>query len=229
MIMGVRKIAVTKISIDALDLYNKFKAMTDSEHIASPVGIHALFAVLDENRPKNVLEIGGGIGTLSLQVLTYTDADLVVFEDHVGCIDSLKKNLSGFESRYTLIDDYEDFELPNEEYDLLIVDGGHRGLLRDVISRTTKVRGLFVEGGRAEQRKVIRQSLRNKYTFVPRHYFDPKKEFKGAHYMATKENSSAFIRHFLYWYWEFRIFKEIKRFLEYRFSLVMRKIKELSI
>ena len=229
MIMGVRKIAVTKISIDALDLYNKFKAMTDSEHIASPIGIHALFAVLDENRPKNVLEIGGGIGTLSFQVLENTDADLVVFENHKGCIKSLKKNLSEFEDRYTLIDDYESFELPNKEYDLLIVDGGNRDLLKNVIARTRNVKGVFVEGGRAEQRKVIRQSLRNKYTFTPRRYFDPEKKFKGAHYMATKENSSAFIRHFLYWYWEFRIFKEIKRFLEYRFSLVMRKIKELSI
>ena len=110
---------VTTIRPEALEIHRLFAAKAGAEHISSPVGLHVLLNICDETRPKRVLEIGAGIGTLSFALLKYTNAQVDMIEDNAFCLGQLKKNLVDFDTaRYTLSTDYQHFILPIQAYDL---------------------------------------------------------------------------------------------------------------
>lgn len=218
---------IKHINLEAMNIYRRFLEKNGAEHISSPIGIHLLLKMCREEKPKRVLEVGGGIGTLSFAVLKHTNARIDIFEDHPFCINELKKNLAGYEERYTVLTDYENFTLPSREYDIVIVDGGNRKLLGDLIRRTGHIGRILTEGSRGEQQKVMRRALSKKYVFRPRYYNDAFKRFKGASEIVCYQVKNAPCRVAAYIFWEICIFKEIKLFLRYRFSLLFKKIKDL--
>lgn len=216
--MITKKIKTDDISPDAWSVYQTFKEKNGANHIASPVGIHVLLEIIKTLKPKRILEVGGGIGTLSYTILRFTDAEVDVFEDQPFCIKELTENLRGFEHRYTLLTDYHHFTLPRDEYDLIIVDGGGHGFVYHLVNLCRRIGGIFVEGGRSEQRKQIRRALRARYLFRPIDYVHADKLYKGAHRITCYRSNNFALRQLAYWFWEIVIFSEIKRSLVYRWK-----------
>lgn len=206
----IKTIAIDGVDQRAQEIYGRFAARSGAEHIASPIGLHALLAVVDKTKPKYILEVGGGIGTLSYALLTYSEARIDVFEDHPFCIDQLRKALVRYEDRYTLLDTYERYALPRTAYDVVIIDGGGHAFIYNLIRELDDVRVIFIEGGRREQRKQARRALRHRYVFKPVRYRDLHKKYKGAHAIFCKRSNNALLRLANYWFWEILIFEEIR-------------------
>lgn len=152
---------------EAMAIYHAFKKKEGSEHIATPLSIHAVRMLAEKS--KNILEIGSGIGTLSHAILASSHATLVTYEDNAFCIGQLKKNLDQFRGRYILLTSYK--EMPSVEYlDLVIVDGangqdhdgGYKRFIYDLFARIhPKI--VYIEGIRRPQRTMIREALRGRF------------------------------------------------------------------
>ena len=79
-----------EIRSEALGIHRLFAAKAGAEHISSPIGLHVLLNICEEIKPKHVLEIGAGIGTLSYSRLKYTDAQVDMFDENAFCQGQLK-------------------------------------------------------------------------------------------------------------------------------------------
>ena len=187
--MGLQKKYIHNITSEAISIYNLFQKKEGSEHISSPVGIQVLLSLIDETKPQHILEIGGGIGALSYAAVTHSNVHIDIFEDHPFCLQELKKNLEGFESRYTIFENYRNFTLPRTSYDLVIIDGGGHAFIRDLVTSLSHIKRIMIEGGRAEQRKQARRALRAKYIFRPVQYIDRTGKHKGAHQIICHKNN----------------------------------------
>lgn len=218
--MYKKKISTADIDKRAHDVHGLFSKKQEATSIASPIGLHVLFSMLDELKPTHVLEIGGGIGTLSYAVLAYSNATLDVFERHPVCIEALKKNLAPYNGRFTILTDYVNFTLPRKGYDILIIDGGNLSVVRDVIKKTDRIKRILIEGGRGEQAKQARKMLRQAYLYRPMRYKHTEREYKGAHQMILTSNNNPLVRYVLYWVWEFIIFREIKMYIKHKLSRI---------
>ncbi len=222
----IKKIKISDFGPETLHVYEAFSKKAGADYIASKIALEALMQVLGKLQPKRILEVGAGIGTMSYMALKYTDAHIDLFENNQFCIGELQKNLQGFEGRFTIVSDYKTFSLPSDSYDLCIVDGGTQELLRKIIQDAKNIKDIFIEGHRDEQRKVMRQCLRKRYTFQMLQYTDKDGKVaqfndsqgigKGAHEMVCVLNSNPLIRFLSYWFWEIRNGTEIKRSLAYR-------------
>ena len=120
--MGSAKGKEIKISEEAINIYRAFKQKEGSEQIAGPITIQVILNIC-QNNPKRILEMGGGIGTISYTLLKNSDAFVDIYEVDDFCLNKLKENLSGLEGRYQIIENYRILP-PQREYDLIIVDGG---------------------------------------------------------------------------------------------------------
>lgn len=224
MYFGVKTETIESIDQEVLSVYEAFKQKNGSEHISSPIGIQILLEIIRETNPRNILEVGGGIGALSFAALKYSDAHIDIFENNLFCLEELKKNLKGYEGRYTLLEDYNNFKLPHNSYDLLIIDGGGHAFIRNLISKCDHIGGLIIEGSRREQRKQARKALSAKYVFRPERYIHVQKEYKGANRIYCYRSNNPVFRFLSYWFWEILIFEEIKLSLRYRLSLLMKML-----
>lgn len=136
--------------------------------IASAHAIGGLLRVLQKRRPRRVLELGAGIGTLTFTVLDtlsrmgvtdQPDFRFDTVETQPFCLGQLDENLEGFEGKYRVHSDLSEVREAGIAYDLVIVDGGG-DLPNDLgvldFSGLLERRGvILVEGGRAFQRRLI--------------------------------------------------------------------------
>lgn len=137
--------------------------------IASEHAIGGLLRVIETYRPRRILELGAGIGTLTYTLLSKVvelglhEAEGYVFytvENEPFCKEQLANNMAEHPALYQRVDSTE--ELPESQvYDLIVVDGGgdlpnDMGVMSfaDCLSRGGII---FVEGGRAYQRGLIEQ------------------------------------------------------------------------
>jgi hypothetical protein len=158
------KLITLAISDDIKRLAAAFRSREGSQHIADVVSLEALLRILGELKPKNVLEIGAGIGTMSHVLLQHSDADLVLVEDNDFCIRELRRTL-GESSRYKIVGIEE---IPVQKYDLIIVDGyagesaldnGGPGVIQNLLSQLPTPTSVFVQGKRFNQRREAREAL----------------------------------------------------------------------
>src|SRR3989344_5049256 len=146
------------------EIYTLFRNKEGSEAMTGIVTLEAIVSFAKRNNPKTVLELGGGIGTLSYAVLKNSDAVLDVYEDNESCRNALKENLKGMEGRYTIISDYAHLP-PKREYDLIVVDGGkgkgeyqstgYPHLIAAYLYSLNSVKTIFVESQRKSQKYWI--------------------------------------------------------------------------
>ena len=139
----------------SLDIWRRFKALDGSEQISSPFALAGLSWWLDHRRPSLVLEIGGGIGAASELLRRWAEnrpCQIIVVEDDPWCLEQWRRNLPpSLEVRLAVAP-------PPWTWDFVVLDGPQvppglweRGL---AIGAT-----IFIEGGRREQRREIREAL----------------------------------------------------------------------
>lgn len=146
------------------EVWQEMKSKPGSQSIATLATLQFLYNLCWSNRITSVLELGGGIGTIT-RLLKRCGADVDVYEDHPFCVDSLKE-IEGI----IIITDYKTLP-PKRDYDLVIVDGGNGeksggyiGAI-SVILAYVNTRAVYVEGVRSPQRMEIIWSLARRYSF----------------------------------------------------------------
>ena len=156
---------------DAKTIFYKFLDLSGSYAIASPPNLSALLSYCKESRPIHILELGGGIGTLSYAALGACDATIHVYEENEFCRSQIKENLGPLTRRVSLIDSY-DKDPPLRRYDLVIIDGPDCESLRErdeytrkILSQLSEIRCIFIEGSRYNQRRISQKVMSNLTSF----------------------------------------------------------------
>jgi hypothetical protein len=109
----------------ARDIYSEFKSKPESHHIASEFALVGLAKLVAEIKPKTVLEVGAGIGTITKMLLQHPNrpVQLVVTEAHPVCLAELQNNLRETSlTGYQLVKTAADLK-SNQTFDLVIFDG----------------------------------------------------------------------------------------------------------
>jgi hypothetical protein len=134
----------------ATDIYKEFKAKPEAQRIATEFALIELAKLVSEIKPKNVLEIGAGIGTITALLLQHPNrpSQITVTEANPVCLLELEKNLKGLALEgYKLIKSADDLK-PHDVFDLVIFDGI---LDEDKQYRVFKLGSwCFVEGSRTK-------------------------------------------------------------------------------
>ncbi|OGZ12579.1 MAG: hypothetical protein A3D67_04195 [Candidatus Lloydbacteria bacterium RIFCSPHIGHO2_02_FULL_51_22] len=196
------------------EIFILFKNQQGSDHIAGKVTIEAVVSFCKKHNPQNILELGGGIGTLSYAILKNCDGALDIYEHNDFCIRALNDNLREMSKRYTVTTDYLKLP-PQREYDLIIIDGGKgKGIydggfpqvIASYISSLNSIGTIFIEGRRKSQRFWVAEALRARFLYTPTHYEDPTGGKKGALRLDCKPCSNEFLRTMGHLYWRKRIY-----------------------
>ena len=133
--------------------------------IATPININAIIAFCVSKKPERVLELGGGIGTLTYCVLNYTEAIVEVYEENGFCREKLRQNLDRWSDRVILKESYaQDPDLA--DYDLVMIDGPDSrtieerdGLTYQVLGGLRNIESFFIEGSRYSQRQLAQSRM----------------------------------------------------------------------
>jgi len=147
------------------EIHASFASQAGAHAIATPINIEAIIDYCQSTKLRRVLEIGGGIGTLTFTVLSYSDAIIEVYEDSSYCRKKLRANLVDWRDRFQVIDSYDHYPSASE-YDLVIVDGPDCNSLEErdrktsqVLSPLRSVGCFFIEGSRYSQRRIAQQKM----------------------------------------------------------------------
>lgn len=138
----------------------EFAALPGAEHIATEFALAHLSGLLTETRPRRVLEIGAGIGTITRLLLDHpTGVELVVStEENEFCLGALSYNIGQETSRWKLVSSAA--EAPPLDYDLVIFDGIHGST--DAFPLLGNGTVCFVEGIRQTTREALINYLSRK-------------------------------------------------------------------
>lgn len=213
------------IRSEAVDIYTLFKKRPGSGNIAKPTAIDVVMDICKREKPKRVLELGGGIGTVTYTVLKHSNAYIDVYEQNDFCTHQMRKNLKKFEARYSIIESYLILP-PTRKYELVIIDGGEakdhtNGYAETVwlfLSYLDFVNVIYIEGNRNEQRKQVRRALHSKGIFRPIRHKSAiygGKRFLSGHEVRFKKNTSITFCWLNYLWWEFVLWVHgiLQRFL----------------
>jgi precorrin-6B methylase 2 len=151
-------VGLTKSDYDvslAKTIHGEFKRKPGSGRIASEFSLYHLSRLIRLRRPKVVLEIGSGIGTVSQLVLAHPERVQTLFsiEQEPFCRAAINENLTVHESQKWILL-RSPSELPaNIRFDLIIFDGNRydRTIFQFLGSETA----IFVDG----MRRMTRDEL----------------------------------------------------------------------
>lgn len=162
-----KAIAEYKIKTDK-EIWSHFKNLPGSRGIASEHAIGELIKIIKRKKPKKILELGSGIGTLTYTILaslynffgkefSYT---FYTVENNKLCIEQFKKNLKDFKDKYILINDIPGLYSQGIQFDLIVIDAGGnlQGDMGKInIENMVERQGIiFIEGYRRYQREMIK-------------------------------------------------------------------------
>ncbi|MGK4566494.1 hypothetical protein [Flavobacterium sp. 3HN19-14] len=157
--------------------YKKFSAAKGNQHIATLFALKKIVDLIQSERPKNVLEIGLGIGSICDTILefannTNTNLNYYGTENNDFCLHQLPLNLKENYKRLKLYPTLADVPR-NIKYDLVIIDGTDDSLenIKEII---TKNGVIFIEGDRAWQSEKMRELFpENLYVHCISNYKNP--------------------------------------------------------
>ncbi len=152
----------------AADVHTRFSGRPLSEHIATQTAIEGLVRWLQRKRPRRVLELGAGIGTLTyatVETLSSIHGDdvarLISTEPYPPCREQLEINLIDQRERFTVVDGPGDVAPDDGPFDFLITDGGDpedgspfQNLAPGAI--------VFIEGDRKPQAAALEAALQGR-------------------------------------------------------------------
>lgn len=137
-------------------IHATFRSREGSDQIASLWALKGLHRWLVDNRPRRILEIGAGIGTLSMLLAVECRlAELIVcVEDDSWCRSQWGRNLGFLPPAMHLYDKVPLYEQP---FPLIVLDGPQ--MPSDGWHLLARGGTVFVEGGRRQQRDEIKSFL----------------------------------------------------------------------
>jgi protein-L-isoaspartate O-methyltransferase len=153
-------------------IYGMFSVRDHARHIASEYALAHLSALLKIVRPRRTLEIGAGIGTMTLALLDAPENEIVAHEPVDVFRDEFRKNI-GHDPRVALVHQLRDVDGP---FDLVVLDGGHSQRLFRLIDPGTWI---FVEGKRTVQRSIMVDRLMWRNMVLPMTEYRPPFQKKG--------------------------------------------------
>ena len=138
-----------------------FASRPGAEFIASDFALAHLSCLLNKAKPRSVLEMGAGIGTLTYLLLTHPQRPelIVSVEDNEYCIDQFNRNLPGqMRTGHSLTTDVHTARDKASHFDVVIFDAESQAEEAcEFVGPDTIV---FVEGSRKHQRAAIQAHLR---------------------------------------------------------------------
>ena len=142
----------------AKKLHDKYRQKVGGEQVALEFSISSLQSLLHSKKPKYILELGGGLGTLTELILTQSEAKLDVVENNEWCISQLLSNMSQFRD-FNLIDDYAKLRTDHDA-DFLVVDVNN-GIypISNLVKNSRNIHMIFIEGHHLAHRLNISRAL----------------------------------------------------------------------
>jgi len=143
----------------AKSVRDEFLQKPGSQHIASEFALAYLSAVLNEVKPRSVLEFGAGIGTITSFLMKHpTNIDHVTTtESNAFCLEQFAANIpEEYRGRYDLIADDSNLIPGHRRYELVIVD---HSVGKQGCAFLDPGMICFVEGGRTRTRQEIQGEL----------------------------------------------------------------------
>lgn len=159
-------------------LHEKYSAYDGSEQIALLYSLETLEELLKTRTPTHILELGGGIGTISELILVKSNAILEVIENNQFCRERMVQNLSELR-KYKLIDNYQ-YLSGGSLADMLVIDANN-GIynVSKLISLMPNIEVIFIEGHHLAHRINISLSLWRKGLIQKFYDERPKRGDKG--------------------------------------------------
>lgn len=232
--MPIRKITYPAFSPEVMSVHNRFSRQAGSEHIAKPTSLEAIFQVCKSNRLERVLELGGGLGTISTLLLQHSEAEVDIYEHNEYFRNKLQENLAKFSGRYQLFSDYRMLP-PKRDYDLVVVDGGHTradspseasGFNASIwfyLNYLQSVRFVYIEGKRHIQSLWAKKALAKRFVYSVRAYADSVhkgQSISGGELVICRPSSSFFRRTVNFFFWEVVGRTAVRNFLIYRWQRI---------
>ena len=145
---------------EARQLFRLYRMLPRSDEIATKFAIAGLMRCIVKVRPKKVLELGAGIGTLSAAILRAGPPQvLAVGEREAWCREAWDRNVR-LDGTGTTLFRLADWPAKPFPADLLVVDDWlpvRYSLVEPCVGRRALV---FLEGNRVIERAIIREGLR---------------------------------------------------------------------
>ena len=176
-------------------IFEKYSKLSGSNQIATQFALRIISEHLDSHRPRSVLEIGAGIGTITeLLISKLPNARIVSYENNAWCVSQLVKNVNL--TTVEIITSHKAL-LQSGESDFIIIDDYlDKNTTISLINRV-KPNSVFIEGHRRRQRLYVIKSYKKmgwKIDF--KNYRKSHDSNKGGCIIAKSEN--AFDKTFLY-------------------------------
>jgi phospholipid N-methyltransferase len=170
-------------------LHDKYRQKDGGEQVALEFSISSLQSLLHTKKPKYILELGGGLGTLTELILTQSDAKLDVVENNKWCVNQLQSNMSQFRE-FNLIDDYAKLKT-NHEADFLVVDVNN-GIypISKLVKNSRNIHIIFIEGHHLAHRLSISRALIQIKKNQKLHDLRPYKGAKGCAFFEVSADDS---------------------------------------
>lgn len=172
----------------AEEIFLRYSTKSGSEQCASLFSIKSLEFLIIKNSFYNILELGGGLGTLTELMLQVSESDLITVENNSFCINEIEKNLSN-QRPYKLLIDYEQIE--RFDFELLVIDVNN-GIFNvsDLVKRSTNCRVIFIEGHHLAHRINISREVFRKRQIQKLEDLRPARGKKGcAVFLLEVDNS----------------------------------------
>ncbi len=201
-----------------LETYKNFCNAEGNQHIASEYAILKLQELIDHFKPKNVLEVGLGIGAIAGSLLVINEnLEYAGTEDNEFCLGALKTNLDENFRKLKVFSKLS--EVPDQKFDLIIIDGkdpdlehirqlvAHRGIIAIEGDRKSQLQ--FLEIVFPKNRLVHSISIRKNKIYSP---YSVQEWQGGLKVMFTDPNQRQFL-----WWWKEKIKTKLKYQLPGRF------------
>ncbi len=162
----------------ANEFYKIFSECDGNQHIASLYALQKAIDIMQRNKPKSVLEVGLGIGSISYAILEYCKRKNIEVkysgtEANKFCLQHLPINLGSHFQQIKLYESINEID-DDEKFDLIIIDGADDSLekLKNKINSNCCI---FIEGDRSFQVEKIRKWFpRYCYVHTISNYRNPK-------------------------------------------------------
>ena len=145
----------------AHEVSQSFRLKIGSQEIAQEQALVQIGRIFQEVDPRSVLDLGAGIGTISLFLSRLTknkEISLFLYETNNFCQEQILRNLEGI--KFHLIKTTEQLEQLSESLDLIIIDDFIDFYLTKKLLLNSQPQAIFIEGHRRRQRQFVYRALR---------------------------------------------------------------------